>query len=125
MAWKIGEVYFVEIALDLTDLNKLNDERKAVRDRLEQSIAFYEATNTRPLVYIQTGNLTLFPDDTTGMPADTEETFESFLQKLVAPELYGFENMDALTYYTDRLLELNAKVSFAGLCVFLCVECCI
>ena len=54
-----GEVYNVEIALDLKELNSITRQRQSVRDNLEKSIAFYEATNVRPDVYIQTGKVRL------------------------------------------------------------------
>ena len=59
-----GEVYNVEIALDLSELNALTAQRQSVRDALEKAIAAYEATNVRPQVYIQTGKVTMFPDGT-------------------------------------------------------------
>ena len=32
------------------------------------------------------------------------------MQRVVAPEIYGFEKIDSLSYYTNRLVELNKKV---------------
>jgi len=103
------DVYTVEVALDLNELNNLVEERKAIRDKLEKVIAAYEATNTRPKVYIQTGNITIFPDETTGLASESDSWMSS-IQKLLAPEAYGFEPVDAISYYTARLQELNVKV---------------
>ena len=44
------QVFNVEIALDLSELNALTAERQSVRDKLEKAIAAYEATNVRPQV---------------------------------------------------------------------------
>ena len=55
----IGEVYNVEIALDLKKLNSMTRQRQSVRDSLEKAIAYYEATNIRPEVFIQTGKVRL------------------------------------------------------------------
>ena len=53
----LGEVYNVEIALDLKELNSITRQRQTVRDSLEKAIAYYEATNMRPEVFIQTGKV--------------------------------------------------------------------
>lgn len=47
----------MEIALDLKELNSITRQRQAVRDSLEKAIAYYEATNIRPEVFIQTGKV--------------------------------------------------------------------
>jgi hypothetical protein len=39
-----------------------------VRDSLEKAIAVYVATAQRPTVSIKTGAITIFPDNTIGMP---------------------------------------------------------
>jgi hypothetical protein len=133
-----------------------------VRDKLEQAIAFYEATNERPLERIQTGKVcqsvdrqlqlpkrigfaltssvfslvsiecvshaflypvfpvlcgsfyirlqvTIFPDATEGIAGETT-TWLGYFQRILAPEMYGFEKVDAIKHYTDRLTELNNKV---------------
>ena len=50
-----GEVFTVEVALDLRDLNGLIAQRKAVRNRLEKSVAHFIATGNRPFVHVKTG----------------------------------------------------------------------
>ena len=57
--------------------------------------------------------MTIFPDETTGIASDNK-TWTSFLQSAIAPEIYGFEKLDSLSYYTNRLVELNKKVSDHG-----------
>ena len=54
--------------------------------------------------------MTIFPDETTGI-ASENKTWTSFIQSAIAPEIYGFEKLDSLSYYTNRLVELNKKVS--------------
>ena len=58
------------------------------------------------LLYVQ---ITIFPDDTVGIASESN-TWTSFIQRMVAPEIYGFEKLDSLRYYTNRLVELNKKV---------------
>ena len=55
----VGEVYNVEIALDLKELNSITRQRQSLRGSLEKAIAYYEATNVRPEVFIQTGKVTI------------------------------------------------------------------
>ena len=63
----IGEVYNVEVALDLSELNALSRHRKTIRNKLEKAIAIYEATNQRPIAYIQrvinTNNSSVLPSN--------------------------------------------------------------
>ena len=42
----------------------------------------------------------------------------AFLQQWVAPERFGFEKLDSINYYTQKLVELNKKVCE---CVCVCV----
>ena len=53
----VCQVFNVEIALDLSELNALTAKRQSVRDKLEKAIAAYEATNVRPQV---TNHIMLF-----------------------------------------------------------------
>jgi hypothetical protein len=83
---------------------------------LEEAIAFHEVTNCRPQVYIQTGNLHFNQKkkNRSGITAQALNTWDDvaeYFQQTINPEAFGFENMDALTYYTDKLVELNNKVS--------------
>ena len=103
-----GQVFNVEIALDLSQLDSLSSQRKSVRYNLEKAIAEYEATNIRPKVYIQTKDFTLFMDGTTGIAAESDD-ISAYFEKLVAPEEYGYELLDSIKYYANRLKELNDK----------------
>jgi hypothetical protein len=49
-----GEVYSVEVALDLNELEALTTQRRNVRDALEKSIAIWKATGIHNLCYIET-----------------------------------------------------------------------
>ena len=42
----VGEVYSVEVALDLNELEALTNQRRDVRDMLEKAIAVWKATGT-------------------------------------------------------------------------------
>lgn len=104
-----GEVLYVECAMDLRDLDHLNKQRNQVRNHLEKAIACFHATGERPTVYIKTSKESSFPDDTLGMAAECT-TVSARLQKLLAPQLYGYEKLDSINYNTMRLQEMNAKM---------------
>lgn len=102
-----GEVYTVEVALDLSELNSLSNRRRAIRDKLEKTIACYEATGQRPKMFVQTfmtaGDMeVLNMDEATGCLAAIQ-TFD--------PASFGYEPVDSLSYYTSKLIDLNKKVS--------------
>ena len=80
-----------------------------MRDKLEKAIAAYEATNVRPQVYLQTGNVSLFPDGSQALASESN-TFVSWLQQYWAPEMYGYELVDSISYHTLQLQDLNRKV---------------
>ena len=101
-----NEVYNVEVALDLTELDHLSYCRKLIRDKLEKAVATYEATGERPNAYVKALNQTA--DD---ILSSTEvDTMTSLFQKLWDPEAFGYEPFDAINYYTNRLIVLNKKV---------------
>ena len=47
-----GDVYCVELAAELGELDAVIEERHAVRDKLEKSIALFEATGVRPTLWV-------------------------------------------------------------------------
>ncbi|RYG67263.1 hypothetical protein EON64_07835, partial [archaeon] len=47
-----GDVYSVEIALDLKELEDLTAHRREVRNKLEKAVAVYKATDQRPVVCV-------------------------------------------------------------------------
>lgn len=103
-----GEVYNVEVALDLKELDNLNSTRKAVRDKLEKAIASFEATGERPKTLVHTFNKSALDI----LSSTEHETCWSMIQKVWDPESFGYESFDAINYLTNRLIELNNKVSF-------------
>ena len=102
-----GEVYNVEVALDLTELNNLSNQRKSLRDKLEKAIAMYEATSNRPKLYVQTF---MRAGDMEILNMDEQTSCLSSIQKWIDPETFGYEAVDSLSYYTSKLIELNKKV---------------
>lgn len=122
--WLVDDVYTVEIALDLSELDAKCKKRKGVsttvsvctkayvsiqiRDKLEKAIAHYEAKNERPCVRVYTGNYTQ-QGATNGGIFDGDSLFV-FLNKALAWEQYGYEWLDAIAYYTQELQDLNEEV---------------
>ena len=102
-----GEVYTVEIALDLKELNRLSRERQNVRNKLEKAIASYEATGERPKKYVQTF---MKMGDSQLLAMDEDDTISGYLQMLIDPESFGYEAFDGINYYTNKLILLNEKV---------------
>lgn len=102
-----GQVYHVEIALDLKQLDSLNAKRKRLRDKLEKAIAHYEATDQRPETYVHTGVYD-YSDIEEGIFGD--DGILEFIWKSIQPEKFGYSNVDALEYYTEKLVFYNEKV---------------
>ena len=113
-----GEVYCVEVTLDLRELNAINYERKGIRDKLEKAIAFYEATNERPETLIQPyGWPSIFGEHIERDPAEeltiqefSYECIRTLLLSWIDPKEWGYVPVDALSYFTKKLIELNDKV---------------
>lgn len=79
-----------------------------MRDKLEKAIAHYEATNERLQIYAHTGN---YGEDDTKDGFFGDDGFVEFIAKnFFAPEKYGYEKVDALNYYTHKLLKYNDDV---------------
>lgn len=47
-----GEIYSIEIALELKDLEDLTKYRRDIQNKLEKAIAYYEATSIRPKIWL-------------------------------------------------------------------------
>jgi hypothetical protein len=95
-----GEVYSIQLACDLSQLDALVAERKTVRDRLEKAIAFKEATAKSPTMWVA---------------SDEVETFGPYLTAIEHPnnrlmEALGFNEVDSIDYYSRMLQELNESV---------------
>lgn len=95
-----GEVYSIQLACDLSQLDALVAERKTVRDRLEKAIAINEATSSRPTMWLAVEEVEAFG------PAlkPLEDPEESWVTAL------GFNVVDSIDYYSRMLQELNESV---------------
>ena len=97
-----GEVYSIQLAADLSQLDSFVAERKKARDNLEKAIAYKEATGIRP---------------TTWVDIDVAEAFqlhplENSTNNWIGWGLdwLGLNNVDGIDYYTSLLHDLNESV---------------
>lgn len=95
-----GEVYSIQLACDLSQLDALVAERKTVRDRLEKAIAINEATGSRPTMWLAIDEVEAFGPDL--KPLEDREV--SWVTAL------GFKVVDSIDYYSRMLQELNESV---------------
>lgn len=106
-----GEVFCIEVALDLRELNAMTSKRKLIRDKLERAIAEYHVdAPKRPQVVIKTGAIDFFHDLNVRMPLENEKfcTWLSLMAKEICKkERYGYESLDAINYYAAQLQKLN------------------
>jgi len=106
-----GEVYCIEVALDLRELNSLTSKRKSIRDKLERAIAEYHVdAPKRPLVVVKTGDIDFFNDLNVRLPHDNEKCctwFSLMIKEICKKERYGYEDLDAINYYAAQLQKLN------------------
>lgn len=101
-----GEVYTVELALDLRELNGLICRRRDIQNKLEKAIALYNViAPKRPLCSIRTRGVQFNMFDYG--KEDNDDSVFSFFAQFIAPDRYGYEKLDAINYYTARLRELN------------------
>eukprot|EP00981_Chlorochromonas_danica_P012618 scaffold5218_cov150-Ochromonas_danica.AAC.10 len=137
-----GEVFGVEIALDLKDLEDLTARRKEVRNALEKAIALFQATGRRPLIWLPMGYYQdLQKDCLEKLRADLQmeedageeeekkergviEEYMSVLKDLSRPEpitgtwrscfasMVGCDILDSISHHTCLLHLLNRYVSF-------------
>ena len=93
-----GDIYSIELALDLKELDKLINERHEIRIRLEKSIAIATATNRRHLISID-------KDFYKGIVGSVPREIESgYINK------FGYILVDGVEHYTKVLEILNEKV---------------
>lgn len=118
-----GDVYRVEVSLDLRKLNSMISQRQTIRNRLEKAIARFVATNQRPSIYIKTKPVHIFAstananfnasNDSTPSASfedgngDRFGKWKSYLKRFVDPDRYGYEALDSIDYYTAKLIEIN------------------
>lgn len=94
-----GDVYSVEVTLDLKELDSMVNYRREVRDKLEKMVALYESSNRRerPLVWFPPNELTfsaLNPAPRSGLAW-----------------LFGVSVYDGIDHYSNLLDALNDKVA--------------
>lgn len=100
------DVYHVEVALDLHDLNAVTKKRHATRDALEKEVAHFYATGTRPHVVCR---IPVQDPHTWLLPAHANHSWMQW-EDLFTLEFYGYEIKDSLNHYIKLLIELNAEV---------------
>lgn len=91
-----GEVYSIQIACDLSQLDNMIAERRRTRDALEKAIAIKEATQKRPHVWIASDE-----NDLNLIPVDENNSIANAL---------GFVILDSIEYYHKMLQNLNEGV---------------
>ena len=100
-----GDVYTVEVAVDILELDRKCQERKRVRDKLESAIAYYEAKNKRLQVHVPTGRIQ--EDSSIADGIFGKDGIVEFLGKVLAPTRFGVEPVDAIKHYTDVSIKLR------------------
>lgn len=93
-----GQVYCVEFAMDLKELDGICNQRRTVRNNLEKAIAFWKATGRRPTVRV---------------PSHYYDNVEEPLQPLPTgpiATLLGYKNYDAIDHHYRVLGLLNETV---------------
>jgi hypothetical protein len=93
-----GDVYSVDLALDLNELDALTSQRRNVRDMLEKSIAIWKATGNRPTKWVK-------KDFYVGSPDRQLPVSDSHLATLL-----NYEILDAISHFTKVLEMLNVSV---------------
>jgi hypothetical protein len=103
-----NEVYSVEIALDLNELEDLTNQRKKIRHNLEKSVALWKATEIRPTIWLP-------PSFYEGMstkpqPVIPSDGISNNISQLTA-SLSGYAIYDAIEHYTLLLEVFNNNAS--------------
>lgn len=101
-----GDVYHVEVAMDLSDLNALCKRRHNVRDTLEKEIARYYAAGQRPQAVIP---IPIEHPHTWLLPRQTNSDWIT-LEDFFTLEFYGYMTVDSLNHYIKLLIQLNEEV---------------
>lgn len=128
-----GEVFTVEVALDLRQLNKLVGKRKSIRGNLEMAIAHYLATHQRLIVNgytrkMKISDILAFEEDSNRpIYIEQRKDFHSQLDsnqlkkfhrwspiinfvRIIQRDVFGYESVDAVNYYTAMLIDYNNQV---------------
>jgi hypothetical protein len=104
-----GDIYAVEVSLDLHELDALVDARVSIRDKLEKAIAIFNATGNRPMIWTSDAYFKSF----IGADAETvmEEEQLNDVIDYTGDGPMGLTKMDAVEHYTYLLKALNSVVT--------------
>lgn len=100
-----NDVYSVEIALDLTELDKMTTERRKIRNELEKSIAIMKALNKRPLKWVKKD----YYSDSESLP----QMFDNLLAAW-----FGYIVIDKIEHLEVVLSVLNERVRILQIATF-------
>jgi hypothetical protein len=105
-----GQIYSVEIALDVSNLEFLCDSRQTVRNKLEKSIAVFNATYKRQTLWVK-------PSDVIEAESEIESSSAKSARKVTTNSCstsvagcMGYVIVDAIEHYTKMLVCLNGTV---------------
>lgn len=104
-----GDVYSVEVSLDLNELDTLVSARSKIRNKLEKVIAIFNATGKRPMTWTSDSYFRSF----IGVDADEaiEDAQLNNVIEYAGDGPLGFTKMDAIEHYTYLLRVLNKVVT--------------
>eukprot|EP01035_Chromulina_nebulosa_P020397 gene20397-26468_t len=100
------DVFHVEVALDLRELNTAINQRNQIRNNLEKAIAYYIACQKRLQIKIKDENISSNSNSTTQL----FKKICSHTKDILTCRRYGYLKVDAINYYTKRLIQLNEEV---------------
>jgi len=95
-----GDIYAVEVALDLNELDRVVLQRRQTRDRLEKLIAEWKSKDIRPVLLVSTEFYKDMPESITLYPLQTNWFIRCC----------GYHNYDAIDHYYRVLGMLNDNV---------------
>lgn len=94
-----GDLFAVEIALDLNELDELATRRKQVRNSLEKSIAIWKGTGKRPRTLVKKD---FYDNEVPNKPIPVQEWSMG--------AYFGYELYDSIEHYSKLLSILNQNV---------------
>lgn len=97
-----SNVYSVEIALDLTELNAMTMERRQIRDELEKSIAITKALNKRPLKWVKKD----YYKDAESMPEMFDNSIAAWFGYIVIDKIQHLELVLSVLNERVRILQI-------------------
>jgi hypothetical protein len=97
-----NNVYSVEIALDLTELNTMTTERRQIRNELEKSIAIMKALDKRPLKWVKKD----YYKDSESMPQMFDNSLAAWFGYIVIDKIQHLELMLSILNERVRILQI-------------------